>query len=260
MSYITYPAIFNGTDLATITGLTVLATNAYNPAKRDVKMGDLALTDKSTVRTAHYAKKIIVVRVGIARATRDLAEQSFDSLMRILQGVEKELWIKQSGDYRKYTCTYLDTVFRVEGGAYLEMDLFFGTSDHFGYDVAPTLLLQVTNFTSGSKTDILDIGGSAPWQAPTITITYSAVSGGTNATVAVGNGGTGQRLTITSTWVAGDVLEIDALARTVKVNGALVDADGAIPQWAPGVGYLTYSDTFTARTFSNTMRYYKRYV
>lgn len=251
---------FDGTDLSTISGLRILATTAYQPAKRKLATSDIARTNRSTIDSAFYNKRTVSIGIGINRATRDLVEQSLDSLYTILQGREKILQVKQSGGNRQYTATYSDTVFKVEGGAYIEAALVFETSDHFGYDANPTLLLQVSGYTSGQRTDALTVGGSAPWQQPIITLTLTSLTGSSTRSVIIGNGATGQAVTISRTWASGDVIQISAPDGTVKVNGIAVAWSGAIPEFAPSTGYLTYSDTFTARTFSNNVIYYKRYV
>lgn len=251
---------FNGVDITTIAGLTILAINPYIPAKRGLTVNSIARTNKARINSAFFNKRTITVKVGIVQGTRALAEAALDSLMQILQGIDKDLVLNQSGGQRKYSATFSDAVMHVEGGAYLEMDLVFETSDHYGYDTADTLLKTITGYTSAQKTDQITLGGSAAWQVPKITITFSAISGGTAKTVIVGNDGTSQAVTIVRTWATGDVLEIDALNQTVKVNGAEVAFTGAIPEWAPGVGYISYSDNFTSRTLGYIMTYKKRYV
>lgn len=260
MSFINYSANFDGNDLTTVSGLTVLATNPYAPAKRKLTINDLARTNKAKTNSAFYNKRPVNVRIGITRATRDLLEQSIDSLMTLIQGIEKPLLLKQGGALRSYTCTYSDMDIRVEGGSYIEADLIFETSDHFGYDTAATLLTQISGSTGGQKTTQITFGGSAPWQVPLITITHTAITGGTSKTITVGNDATGQAVTISRTYVVGDVTTIDAPNQAVKVNGVEVAFTGAIPEWAPGVGYVSYADTFTTRTYSMTMTYIKRYV
>lgn len=255
-------AIFNNNNLATVPGLTILASMPYPPAKRKLTTYDIARTNRAKVNSGFYNKMTIIVRVGISRDSRDLVEQSSDTLMGLLQGLEKDLLVRQSGGTRKYTCSFADAVLRESGGSYLEMDLVFETSDHFGYDQNDTLLNQVSGYTSGQKTDLITLGGSAAWQVPKIIITISALTTGTSKSVIYGNDNTGQQVTITRTWAAGDVIEIDAhpLAQTVKVNGTEVAWTGAIPEFAPGIGYVSYSDNFSARTMSYTMTYKKRYV
>ncbi len=254
-------ANFNGNDLAAnVPGLTVLATNPYNPAKRGLTIQDLARTNKAKINSGFYNKRTLLVKCGITRPTRDLAEQSFDTLMGLLQLREKALLLQQSGGLRQFTASYSDTTFSVEGGSYLEFTLVFETSDHYGYDLNSTLLNQITNFTSANKTDQISVGGSAEWQSPITVITFSALTGGTSATVRVGNDATGQIITVTRTFAPGDVLTIDSLNQSVQVNGAEVSFTGAFPEWNIGVGYVSYSDTLTTRTFSSTMTYKKRYV
>lgn len=257
---INYPVRLDGTLLDSITGLSVLATDPYKPAKRVLSIANLARTNKAKLNSAFYNKKVIKVRIGISRTTRALAEVSLDSLMGILQGQEKELLIPQSGGTRKYTVTYSDNNMTHSGGSYIEMELFFETSDHFGYDTAYTLLAQVSGFTSNYKNTTIAVEGSADWQAPLVTVTISALTDGTDKTVTIGNDRTGQQTAVTRTWLAGDVLVVDALNQSVKVNGVEVTFSGGIPEFAPGVGYLTYSDNLGSRTMSMTAKYYRRWV
>lgn len=260
MPIISYSAIFNGTDLTSITGVTVLKTTPYQPAKRSIASENIIRTDKSRVTGVFYTQKEIVVRVAVSRNSRDLVETSWDSLLALVQGVDKELRLRQSGGSRKYTCTLADVIIDVEGGMYLEADLIFSCSDRFGYDIASTLLLNMTAYTSAQRSDGLTFGGNAPWQAPVITITYSAVSGGANKTVTIGNSNTGQRVSITATFVAGSVIVVDCLNKTITVNGVEVAPVGAIPEWEIGAGWWDYSDTFTSRTFTGNIRHVRRWV
>jgi hypothetical protein len=263
MSKINYPAIFNDTDLNTVSGLTVLRTDPYRPPKRDVSLSDLIRTNKSKVSSAFYTERRVTVRIEITRDTRDQLEQSLDELMAIIQPIEKTLVLNQSGRRRKYYCTFEDAVVMTdnEGGSYIEMDLVFVCSDRFGYDLTATTLLSITSaYTSAARSDALNFQGSALWQTPVITITYSAIGSGVNKSVAIGNGATGQVITITRTWTAGDKIEVDALNETVKVNGVDVDYTGAIPKWKKGIGYWSYSDNFTSRSFTGLIACAFRYA
>lgn len=254
------PVTFNGISLNSISGLTVLKIDPYRIPKRTLSTYSIARTHKSKTNSAFYTDKNILVKVGISRATRNLLEVSLESLINILHDLEADLIVPQGNALRRYTCTLADTVFAQDGGSYVEIDLIFACSDRFGYDIAQTLLKQVTGFTSGQSTNSFTVEGSAPTQAPKITLTYSALTGGTSKEVVIGNGSTGQAITISRTWASGDVIVIDCLNRTVKVNGTDVSFTGAFPDFATGIGYLTYADQFTARTFNMTVNYYKRYA
>lgn len=254
-------AIFNNYNLqSTIPSLTILSIDAYKVPKRKLSIDNIARTNKNKVSSAFFVEKNISITVSISNSTRQATESVLDSLFQLLQGLEKDLIIPQSGAQRKYTATLTDVVEKKAGTAYWEGDLVFACSEVFGYDTAPTLIASATGTSSQPRTDQYTFTGSADRQLPIITITYTAVTGGTGASVIVGNGTTGQQITVNRDWVAGDILVINCQEQSVKVNGTDVDFTGAFPGFEPGVGYLTYSDNFTTRTFNLLANYYKRWV
>ena len=253
-------ARFNNVEITSIVGVEILRTNAFLPAKRKLTIDAIARSDKSKVSSAFYNGRSIIIGVSITRNTRDLAEQSLDALLAILQATEKDLVLSQSGLVRRYTATYSDYNEVRSGGSYIELDLIFVCSDRFGYETNYTTILNANGRTLATYSDAFTFAGSAPWQQPYVMIFFTAVTGGTAATVRVGNNTNGQQVQITRTWLAGDRLEIDSFTKIVTVNGALVAYTGAIPEFAPRAGTLTYSDTLSTRTFNLTSYYYKRYV
>lgn len=262
MSKINYPAIFNDIDLTVVPGLTVLKTDPYRPAKRNVSLSELIRTDKSKLNSANYNERYITVGVEITRNTRAEMEQSLDRLLSILQPTEKWLVLNQGQTRRKYLCTYADYLVNedTEGGSFLQIDLIFVCSDRFGYDLSETTLLNFTGYTSANRSDRLTFNGSAKWQCPIIALTFTSITGGTSKTVTVGNGDNGQQISVTRTWSNNDVLVIDCLNEEVLVNGVVVDHDGAIPKWTVGFGYWNYQDNFTARSLNGNLRCGFRYV
>lgn len=260
MSQLNYPVLFNTIDLNSVTGVSVLAVDPYKPPQRRLSFSDIVRTNKSKLNSAFYVEKEITVRVGISRSSRALLEQSVDALMTIIQQQEKQLVVVQSGGQRMYYATLGDVLVENDGGMFIELELVFTCSDRYGYDLNSTLLLQITGFTSSNRSDGLTFGGSAEWQQPVITLTFTSVTSGTTKSVVVGNSNTGQQVDIERTWTSGDVLVIDSYNKTVKVNGSEVEFTGAIPEWRNGFGYWYYSDEFTARTLSGSIRNVNRYV
>lgn len=258
---ITHPVSFNAVQLSTIAGLTVLAVDPYLFPRRQLNLNEIAQSDKSALSSAYYDERSVAVRVGIGRTTRALVEQSRDSLIAMLQGQEGNLIVPQSGGLRNYISTLQDAVFRMAGGAYMHIDLIFACSDRFGYDVDSTQLLYAAGSTAKTRSDSVIAAGNAPSQLPFIRIAYTAISGGALTTVTIGNATTGESMSITRTWAAADVLEIDVLNGTVRVNGVDVEWSGALPSLLPGTNWLTYSDNFvTSRTYNYLVTYYKRWV
>lgn len=253
-------ANFNSVNIASVNGVSILATDPYKPPKRRLAINELARVSKSKVTGAFWTERRIIIKVAIQRTTRDLMEQSLDSLMTILQGQEKELVLSQAGGVRKYYCTLEDTPIRRSGGSYIEMDLVFRCSDNYGYDTNYTTALNLTSITSSTRGDAIPFGGSAEWQSPVIRVTYGTITGGTGKVVTIGNNATGQSISIARDFVSNDVIEIDSFNQTVKVNGTEVEFTGAFPEWAPQLGNWSYADNFTTRSFSAKITYYKRYI
>lgn len=251
---------FDNNQLTSVQGLRILSTDPYKVPKRKLSVSSIARSNKAKVSSAFYEQRNIVVRVGISRSTREQAEQSLDGLMNVVQGKEKTMTLQQGSSERQYTCTFSEAEFIVSGGSYIELDLVFVCSDAFGYDMNYTTVLSLVNVTSSTRSDNYTFQGSASSQAPYISIYYSALTGGTAKSVTIGNNDNGQAVTITRDWSAGDRLIVDVRNAIVTVNDVEVDFNGALPEFATGLGTITYSDNFTTRTYSNTTYYYKRYV
>lgn len=262
MGQVVYPVKFNNIDLNTISGLTVLRTNPYIFAKRTLDINQIARSNAAKVNTGFYTDRQIAVRVNMSQNTRALLEQSIDSLAGILQGLEKDLILPQSGTLRRYTATYADSVVKEDGGSYIEMDLIFATSDHYGYSLQYEKLLDATARTLYNYTDSFTVNGSADTQVPVITAFISAFTGATNNTVTIKNAATTQAIAVNRAWVAGDRLVVDVSNKSVQVNNADANYTGAFPEFAGNgtTGYLNYQDDFKTRTLALSAYYYRRYV
>lgn len=251
---------FNNNWINSVTGLLLVSVNPYAPPRRILNTATIARAEKVTVSSAFYNQKMVFVKAAISRPGRELMEQSIDELSAMLHGKEKYLVIMQSGASRRYLAT-LDGIETTEAkGGHCMLTIRFACSDIFGYDVAYSTLINLSALTAATRNENITVAGSAPWQLPVITVTYTALSGGTSKTVTIGNNNTGQAITVTRTWATNDILEIDSLNRTVKVNGIEVTYSGAFPELALGSGQIGYFDNLTTRTFNYNVKYYKRYA
>lgn len=254
-----YVVTFNSADLTTVTGLTVIDVNAYRVGNRELTTSKLANTDKSVTSSAFYKDKKINVSVQIGRNTRELLEDSLDALYALLQTVEAALVVSFGSSTRQWTATVSNIAYSDMTGGMANLDIEFECADPIGKETGTTQLFS-TALTGASSTTNFVVAGTALWQQPQITITISALTGGTAKVVTVGNSVTGQQVSITRTWTAGNVLVVDSINKKVTVNGTEVAFTGAIPEWAPGAGSMDYSDTLTTRTRTMTAVYYKRRV
>lgn len=255
-------ANFNGNDLASVVpGLMVVATNPYRLGNRQLSTSVLANADRSTTPSAFWTDKKLNVTVEIGRNTRELLDDSIDLLYYYLRELEAPLILSWSTTTRQWNATLANIAFSDVQGGHAVLDIEFEVSDPLGIDVNSTQLFSTALTGATSTTSLGLVGGTAKWQRPVITITISALTGGTAKTVSVGNSNTGQQVNITRTWTAGDILVIDSKLKKVTVNGTEVAFTGAIPEWQSGqVGSMDYSDNLTTRTRSMVGVYYKRYI
>ena len=252
---------FNGYDLATyVTGLLMAATNPFRYPSRKLNTAQIAGRNKSALTSAWFTERKLNVVCEIGRNTRELFDESVDQLYAILQGKEKALVISYGSSTRQFTATVSNIGISDVMGGHGVLDIEFSLADPFGQAVASNTLSNTVR-SGASSTENIVVEGTAEKQQPIITITISALTGGTAKYVKVGNPATSQEITISRDYTAGDVIVINENAvNPVTVNGNPVDFTGAIPSWAPGAGTVSYEDNLTTRTRTFNMIQYKRYA
>jgi phage-related protein len=251
---------FNASDLETaIPGLMITGLPDRAPV-RTLASSLLARSDKNTIGSSFYTERKISIQCEIGRNTRALLDDSLDTLNRILAPKEKVLIVPYGSTTRQYTATFLNSTKGLIQGGHVELELEFVCSDVMGYDTASTPIVTHNHNVAATKSYGFDLGGSAEWQYPVITITINSLLGGTLANLTLGNHNTSQALTINRTWTAGDILVVNAITGSVQVNGIDVEFTGAIPIFKLPSGILDYSDGFTARDVNVAATYQKRYI
>lgn len=251
---------FNSNSLQTTSIITSEIDHHSSPNKA-VAQASIAHGNKSRIIYTEYKDKKINITGQLVSTTITTLDALIDTFKGYLQGEDKNLDIEYNGTTRRYVATENVTQIERPGGLlFANFKVQFICAFPFGTDLASSSLSTQTTQTNAIYNYAITVAGSAPWQCPVITVTYSAITGLTSKTVSIGNGNTGQIISVTRTWTATDVLEVDVANRTVKVNGVQVEFSGAFPEFQPGSGTLSYADDFTTRTFGLTATYYKRYV
>ena len=257
---------FNGNSLQTYSAATNLGiiTNKINHTSlpdHDVAMFALANSNQSVIPYSGYPSKKITISGVIKGSSQSDIDDRIDTFKAYFNGKDKQLDITYGAGTRRYVATAnAVAVERNDKNYFATFNIDFICSQPFGCSTSATTALSATGRTSAAYTDAHTFIGSAPYQLPKITVTYTALSGGASF-VAFGNNGNGQGITITDqTWVSGDVLEIDVKNRTVKKNGVEIDFIGAFPEFEPGSRNFSYSDGFTTRTFNITVTYNALYL
>ncbi len=250
---------YNGNSLQTFDGSHGIITQSIEHAGKNAKKAQsyaLSHANASAIPFVEYPAKPITITgviVGTTIADCDTLIDTFNGYL-VAQGANLD--IDYGGGTRRYVATA--TNIDVQRPGYLNYANFtvtFTCTQAFGQDVNQTTILNDTGRTSASYSDSYTFGGTAPYQQPIFTITYSAISGGTNKAVIIGNSGNGQEITISRTWATSDVLVVDCAKSNVTVNGIATDFTGAFPLFAPGAQTISYSDNLTSRTFDINIVY-----
>jgi Siphovirus-type tail component, C-terminal domain len=255
---------FDSHDLQSFSGGSgILVSNIQHAGKSAKRAQTYALShaNASQIPFVEYPSKPIEVSgkiIGTSIADCDNQIDLFNSYLLKNNG---NLDIGYNGGTRRYIATATNiNVDRPGGLLYANFDITFTCTQAFGQDVNPTTILNTSGRTSANYSDNYTFGGTAPYQQPVFTITYSSVSGATSKAVIIGNNSNSQEITVERTWSNGDVLVIDSSKSIVTVNGIAADFTGAFPLFAPGAQTITYSDGFSSRSFSVDYVYNVLYV
>lgn len=230
------------------------------PAK-DAKAYGLAHANRSKIPFVSYPSKIIKITGTLSDTSISAVDTLVDTFKGYFIGQDKNLDIDYAGSTRRYIATVNSISIKRPGGlAWATFEVEFICTLPFGETTANTTILNVSGRTNSSYSDNYTFAGNAPTQWPVFTVTYTALSANATDTVIIANDTTGQAISVTRAWLVNDVLEIDVVNKTVKVNGTPVDFSGAFPEFAPGAQTIDYSDTFISRTFSYNIVYNKLYL
>lgn len=231
-------------------------------ADRALSIYALAHANASVIPFDSFPSKTIPVTGTIVGSSTADLDSRLDAFKAYFNGKDKNLDIEYNSSTRRFIATANGlSIKRSANKKYAKFSLQFFCTIPFGTDTSNTTALNATARTGNVYSDSYTFLGSAPAQLPVVTITLTAVSSTGSQQLAWGNNDTGQGIVITSsTWLAGDVLVIDCVNKTVKINGVDVDFSGAFPEFSPGSHPMTYSDTFTSRTMNENVVYKKRYA
>ena len=257
---------FNSNSLQTYSSATKtgIITNAIQHTNIPDQVAELlakADANGSYIPSLNYPSKKIQIAGAIAGSSQDDLDARIDTFKGYFIGKDKNLDIQYAGGTRRYIATVnSSSVDRDNVSLYATFTIEFICSQPFGLDTATTSLMNQTGYTSASYNVTPTIGGSAPSQLPIFTITVTALTG-VGDYVQISNDLNNQAILVYGLGItAGSVIEIDCVARTVKLNGVEVNYSGTFLDLAPGASSITYSDGFDTRTVTIVATYAKRWM
>lgn len=240
-------------------GIITSAIEGYGIAPIVLQSERLAQRDGRVIIRRSLDEKVIRLTGYMQRETLAELEALIDQFHAGVNKHEKFLDIDHNGSTRRHVATTSNvSIQRSNGLNVADFDVEFNIPSGFGYEPVTVSMYSDTNTASNTSFSI-NVEGSYKAE-PVIELVYTAVGGGTGATVSVGNAETGELLSITRDWAVNDTLFIDSANKDLLVNSQVVEYGGKFSSFAPGLRSISYSDTLTSRTASVSAQYNKRYL
>lgn len=213
--------------------------------------------------TSYSRRTVIQVTGSISAPTREQMEALMDQLAQAMA--------TRGGTFKRTTAgaaRYYDQCYP------LSLENLFAKRDHYHATWCPfeATLVCVTPFARSERRSYTDI----PFPATAPATIYSVLNSGTAKTfpqwtmtvisetgmssLSIANASTGEGITITAAFNAGDSISVDGEAKTVTLNGSAVDYEGVIPSAIPGYNDFTLSISGAAFEVSVSERHYDRWL
>jgi len=251
---------YDGNSLQTASITTDKVSHVNSPEK-NAKLYPLAHANRNARPYVGYNGKTIK-QTGTLKASSVAALDALcDTFKSYFNGQDKNLDIGFAGGTRRYIATAQTPIINNDMGlTFATFDVTYDCTLPFGLDTSATTALSASGRTLGNYNDNYTFLGTAPYQAPIVTLTMTTIADADSRQLIWGNGGNGQVIVINRIFTSGDVVVINCEQGTVTVNGTPVSFTGAFPAFAIGAQVMQYTDNFTSRTFSISVAYTKRYM
>jgi hypothetical protein len=236
---------FNSYDLQTTSIITEKILHTSSP-DCDLPTEQIARRDGSVIMSDYWIKKTIISNGHIIGSSVADLDSKIDALKQNLVGTNLNLDIGYAGGTRRYLATVrkIDIEREHYNNYWTPFTIEFVCADPFGRATSSTnhsLDAQVASPFSLAFSMV----GSIP-AYPVITLTCDAIN--SVSVIKIENTVTTDFLTVTRTFTAGDILEVDCNNQTVKANTVEVDYSGIFPSFI--VGSNTVKITVTGTSFS----------
>lgn len=257
---------YNTNSLQTFNRTTKVGINTNSIQHTDIPqaVADLlafADNDGSVIPDINYPSRIVKISGSIHGSSQTDLDNRIDTFKGYFRGKDKNLDITYAGTTRRYIATKnAVNVTREDKVLWATFTVEFICTNPFGLDTSSTTLISSLNYTGATLTSTPTVLGTAPYQLPVITLTLDALTG-TGDYIQVTNDLNTQAIALYGLGlVAGDVIVIDCVNRTVKKNGVEVDYLGSFLVLEPGASSITYTDGFATRQVDIVVQYIKRWL
>lgn len=234
---------------------------AFSAPSRDVLTFKTPRADGGGWNGDYFRDREIKVGGIIEKATSTLLETELDTFKQKMNKARQYFVMKVNGEVRRIIATLKNPqdMFAKREGYHITFSPFSMTF------LAVEPMWHAVDYESVTIEDIatlaypseIEVSGTYKAQ-PVIGIIVQAATAITALTF--GNITNGDEVTITRTFIAGDVLVIDAEEKSLTVNGAEVEYDGVFPELEVGTNEFTITATGTSIEYTATVKYKPTYL
>jgi len=218
----------------------------------------LARRDKSIITSEYYIKKVITAEGHIIGTSVADLDNKIDALKQNLQGSNLNLDIGYSSGTRRYLATVrkIDIEREHYNNYWCPVIIEFLCADPFGRATSSTNH-SLDAQTTSPFTLAMTMGGTTP-AYPVITLTCDAIT--SVSAITIKNITTGDFITVTRTFLATNVLQIDCNNQTVKVGTTEVDFSGVFPSFVVGANSVEITVAGTSFSIDLDVDYTQLYL
>ena len=224
---------------------------------RETYIYNLARERGGIIVDTNYKPKEVVVVGRITGVSQANLEENIDTFKELLSREAKNLEITYATGTRRYKgamATKVSINREYMHLTYAPYEATFLIPSGVGEDTTLATMLW-EGITSSPLSDTMDTVGSA-FPEPTITITINSITAGTAISLTIN----GDKITLTDTIIASDVIVFDIANKKVTLNGTEKDYTGIFPHFTVGENGFDLAVTSSARDYDLLLEYYPKYL
>lgn len=243
-------------NLNSIDNFTIRSTKVYEMPDIRLRSSDKVLADGAVTTSSNLSARTIAVKGDIISTERSTLDDTMQKLMSKAYKTEVVLKCKYGTSNKNFTGSLSNLRSDDAVGGYTDVILLFECSDPYAYAETLSTASSVNKTTSTFNTSCISNGyANTPVN---VTITVDSVTANASDTITIA--GYNTTMTISRTYTAGDVIDIDSTNLSVKVNGVETNFAGQFPVLQGDTSTnIAYTDTFTARQVDVDCDWYDRW-
>lgn len=230
--------------------------NYENDPIRNVYAYPLSRKRGENIVNTNYKSKTINIKGKIVADNKSDLDDKIDEFMELVGRASKKLDISHGTGYRRFVAT------KISGGItrvyyqlnYADYEMVFLVPNGVGTSTTQTNVVT-NNITNAVSSSIWTVGGSA-YPEPTITLSFDTADTISAVSVKVN----GDKITLTKTIVANDIIIVDLENQKVTLNGTEEEYTGIFPKFNVGDNPYEIDITSTSHQYDLTLSYFKKFL